>query len=222
MRWHSPDVLESADQPGHEPSALTKVSCAARPGPRVSQPPGQPERHWSANHVHAALSRPAGPARKQAAAKGRPVVSVPEGSRPRAGQVTPACPWAGAANAQACRHDPTCRSARVPRRCECSDSLPGRLSLQLGRYLFRYRRSAGAHPSCIADNNSRVVRWSVCADHERALSQICVKSAARSVGELSGRSECRVRTGAICLVGEAVEKVTSHENAIHIECRVRL
>jgi hypothetical protein len=24
------------------------------------------------------------------------------------------------------------------------------------------------------------------------------------------------------LVGEAVEKVTSHENAIHIECRVRL
>jgi hypothetical protein len=66
------------------------------------------------------------------------------------------------------------------------------------------------------------VRWSVCADHERALSQIWVKSAARSVDELSGRSECRVRTGAICLVGEAVEKVTSHENAIHIECRVRL
>ena len=97
VRWHSPDVLESADQPGHEPSALTKVGYSVRPGPRVSQPPGQPERHWSANHVHAELSRPAGPARKQAAAKGRPVVSVPEGSRPRAGQVTPACPWAGAA-----------------------------------------------------------------------------------------------------------------------------
>jgi hypothetical protein len=90
-------VLESADQPGHEPSALTKVGYSVRPGPRVSQPPGLPERHWSANHVHAALSRPAGPARKQAAAKGRPVVSVPEGSRPRAGQVTPACSWAGAA-----------------------------------------------------------------------------------------------------------------------------
>ena len=90
-------MLESADQPGHEPSPLTKVGYSVRPGPRVSQPPGQPERHWSANHVHAALSRPAGPARKQAAAKGRPVVSVPEGSRPRAGQVTPACPWAGAA-----------------------------------------------------------------------------------------------------------------------------
>ena len=154
---------------------------------------------------------------------GRPVVSVAEGSRPSAGQVTPACPWAGAAtHKHADAMDPACRSARVLRRCESSDSLPGRLSLQLGRYLFRYQRSAGARPSCITDNNSRVMRWSVCADHERALSQIWVKAAARSVGELSGRSECRVRTGAICLVGKAVGKVTSHENAIHIECRVRL
>ena len=154
--------------------------------------------------------------------KGRPVVK-------RARRIPAQCrashagmPMGRGCNAQACRRDPTCLSARVLRRCECSDSLPGRISLQLGRYLFRYQRSAGARPSCITDNNSRVMRWSVCADHERALSQIWVKAAARSVGELSGRSECRVRTGAICLVGEAVEKVTSHENAIHIECRVRL
>jgi len=215
-------VLESADQPGHEPSALTKVGYSVRPGPRVSQPPGQPERHWSANHVHAALSRPAGPARKQAAAKGRPVVSVPEGSRPRAGQVTPACPWAGAATH---KHADTIQLVVRPESrvgASAATPCPVASACNRGRYLFRYQRSAGAHPSCIADNNSCVVRWSVCADHERALSQIWVKAAARSVGGLSGRSECRVRTGAICLVGEAVEKVTSHENAIHIECKVRL
>ena len=216
-------MLESADQPGHEPSALTKVGYSVRPGPRVSQPPGQPERHWSANHVHAALStKTCRPGKKTSSREG-PARSKRARRIPAQGGASHAGMLMGrGCNAQACRHDPTCRSARVPRRCECSDTLPGRLSLQLGRYLFRYQRSAGAHPSCIADNNSRVVRWSVCADHERALSQIWVKAAARSVGGLSGRSECRVRTGAICLVGEAVEKVTSHENAIHIECRVRL
>ena len=70
VRWRPPDALESAEQPSHEPSALTEVGYSVRPGPQVSQPPGQPERHWSANHEHAALSRPAGPARKQAAAEG--------------------------------------------------------------------------------------------------------------------------------------------------------
>ncbi len=138
-QWHSPYVLESAHQPGHEPSALTKVGYSVRPGPRVSQPPGQPERHWSANHMRAAaLSRPAGPARNQAAVKGRPVVSVPEGSRPSAaaGQVTPACPWAGAATHEHASADTiqlvVRPESRVPRRCECSDSLPGRIRLQLG------------------------------------------------------------------------------------------
>ena len=215
-------MLESADQPGHEPSALTKVGYSVRPGPRVSQPPGQPERHWSANHLHAALSSPAGPARKQAAAKGRPVVSVPEGSRPRAGQVTPACSWAGAATH---KHADTIQLVVRPEsRVGASAATPCPVASACswgGTYSGTNEAQEPIRPVS-PTTNSRVVRWSVCADHERALSQIWVKAAARSVGGLSGRSECRVRTGAICLVGEAVEKVTSHENAIHIECGVRL
>ena len=37
VRQHDPDVLEPAEQCGHEPRALTEVGCSVRP--RVSLPP---------------------------------------------------------------------------------------------------------------------------------------------------------------------------------------
>ena len=167
--------------------------------------------------MHAAISRPAGPARKQAAAKG-PARSkaCQKGSRPSAGQVTPACPWAGAATH---KHADTIQlvvrpESRVgasaatacPVALACSREVPIQVLTTRRSPSVLYRRQQQPRHAM-----ERVRR------SERALRQIWVKAAARSVGELSGRSECRVRTGAICLVGEAVGKVASHKNAIHIE-----
>jgi hypothetical protein len=50
-----------------------------------------------------------------------------------------------------------------------------------GRY---QRRAVVARPSCIVDNNSRVMRWSVRADFERAHSQIWVKVSLLVVADL--------------------------------------
>ena len=150
---------------------------------------------------------------EKAAAKGPARYQDARG--PSAGQVTPAvaCPWAGAA---------TCRGKRVvstpsnqvawhesgPLRCESNNSLPGRLSLQ-------------QKPTCPGTNEAQqpdhVSQTTTVTSCDGACVQITSaqsdlgEASMRSVGELSGRSECRVRTGAICLVWRGGRKSESRE-----------
>ena len=115
-----------------------------------------------------------------------------------------------------CRHHPASRLARVWPASVREQQRPARSSQSAAEtYLPRYQRSPAARPVSQTTTVSSC-EWSVCSDHERARpSQIWVpvKSSMRlgSVGELSGRSECRVRTGAICLVWRGGRKSESRE-----------
>jgi hypothetical protein len=64
---------------------------------------------------------------------------------------------------------PASRLDRVRRRSGCNDSRPDRISLQEGTCSGI---NEAQHP--VADNNSYVVRWSVCSNHEDALPQVWV------------------------------------------------
>ena len=100
--------------------------------------------------------QPTGPARNQHA-------RGPE-SRPCAGQVASARPWAGAATCKRVETpSPASRLDRVRRRSGCNDSRPDRLSLQEGTCSGTKRSS----PPRVADNNGYVVRWSVCSKSRR-------------------------------------------------------
>mgnify|MGYP006949116682 CR=1 FL=1 len=57
-----------------------------------------------------------------------------------------------------------------PLRCESNNSLPGRLSLQ--QKPTCPGTNEAQQPAPVADNNSYVVRWSVCSNHEDALPQV--------------------------------------------------
>ena len=130
MSQHSPDVLGPAAQRGRENRALTEVGCCGPPRPGV--PPAAAASMPAISTNQAAL-KSAG--NEKAAAKGPARNQDARG--PSAGQVTPAaaCRWAGAAT---CRRGGRCVDTiqqvawheSGPRRCECINSLTGRLSLQ--------------------------------------------------------------------------------------------
>ena len=164
-------MLRSAAQPGHEDSALTEVGCCGPPG-RVSRPPLARQR-LSTNQMHTGGPKSAG--NEKAAAKGPARYQDARG--PSVGQVTPAaaCPWAGTA---------TCRGKCVdtiqqvawhesgPLRCESNNTEPARSSQSAAEtYLCAHWQvpTKPSSPTRIADNNGHVVRWSVCADHERSV-----------------------------------------------------
>jgi hypothetical protein len=93
-----------------------------------------------------------------------------------------------------------------PLRCESNNGLPGRLSLQ-------------QKPTCPGTNEAQqpdhVSQTTTVTSCDGACVQITSaqsdlgEASMRSVGELSGSSECRVRTGAIFLTSEEAEKIES-------------
>ena len=122
---------------GRQRSAAAKIvrllrSAAAAP-PRPGVPPAAAASTRPAISTNQAALKSAG--NEKAAAKGPARNQDARGSS--AGQVTPAaaCPWAGAAT---CRRGGKCGDTiqqvawheSGPRRCECINSLTGRLSLQ--------------------------------------------------------------------------------------------
>ena len=122
---------------GRQRSAATKIvrllrSAAAAPG----VPGLAPARRASEKHQPAAHGRPLSRrAIRKAAAKGPARNQHARGPTGSAGQVTlaAACPWAGAAT---CKRVDTIQQVTWhesgPRRCECNNILPGRLSMQQG------------------------------------------------------------------------------------------
>ena len=109
--------------------------------------------------------QPTGPARNQHA-------RGPD-SRPCAGQVASARPWAGAATCKRVETpSPASRLDRVRRRSGCNDSRPDRFK-SAGRYLLRYQRSAAARP--VSRTTTVTSCDGACAqNHEDALTQVWV------------------------------------------------
>ena len=152
---------------GRQRSAATKIvrllrSAAAAPGVPGLAAAG---RHIKARTRSGAL-KSAG--KKQAAAKGPARNQHARGSRPSAGQVTPAaaCPWAGAATCkrvdtiqQVALHKSGRVGASATTAClavsVCSRKIPAQVPT---------KRSS---PPRVADNNGYVVRWSVCSKSRR-------------------------------------------------------
>ena len=141
-------------------------------------------------------------------------------------------PMGRGCNAQACRHDPACRNSNVIRpesrvgasAATASVSLPGSPQPAAGEVPIQVptkRRS----PSVLYRRQQQPRRAMERVRRSRTSAQSDLGEGCSAISGLSGRSECRVRTGAICLVGEAVGKVASHKNAMYIsseECGCNL
>ncbi len=113
-----------------------------------------------------------------------------------------------------CRHHPTSRLARVWPASVREQQRPARSSQSAAEtYLPRYQRSPAARP--VSQTTTVTSCDGACVQITSAQSDLG-EASMRSVGELSGRSECRVRTGAIFLTSEEAEKIESQCSA---ECQ---
>ena len=146
--------------------------------------------------------------------KAPPVIKMPEDpvldkSRRRWHAHGQGLPLAHAAASVLCRHHPTSRLARVWPASVREQQQPARSSQSAAEtYLPRYQRSPAARP--VSQTTTVTSCDGACVQITSAQSDLG-EASMRSVGELSGRSECRVRTGAICLVWRGGRKSESRE-----------